>query len=124
MVTGGFRTKAGMRDAVESGATDVVGLARPLAAEPDLPKRLMSGEADAALPVRLDTGIKLIDKVVQGSWYQLQLDRMGRGKPADPELSRLRAFVGYVMPRRNLTPVDEVTLRRRSSGATREPLSA
>ncbi|HEY8208082.1 MAG TPA: NADH:flavin oxidoreductase/NADH oxidase family protein, partial [Myxococcaceae bacterium] len=37
MVTGGFRTAAGMADAVSSRAVDVVGLARPMALEPDLP---------------------------------------------------------------------------------------
>jgi 2,4-dienoyl-CoA reductase-like NADH-dependent reductase (Old Yellow Enzyme family) len=104
MVTGGFRTRAGMEDAIASGATDVVGLARPLAVEPDLPGRLLDGTADAALPIRLAVGIKKLDALIQGGWYQLQLDRMGRGHPADPKLSRVRAVINYVLPRRNLTP--------------------
>lgn len=104
MVTGGFRTRQGMLAALQGGATDVIGLGRPLAVEPELPRRLLSGEAEAALPIRLDTGIKLIDSVVQGSWYQLQIERLGRGHAADPALSRARAFAGYLMPRRHLTP--------------------
>ena len=46
MVTGGFRTRAGMNEALLSGATDLVGLARPLCVEPDLPRRLLAGEAE------------------------------------------------------------------------------
>ncbi len=48
MVTGGFRTRAGMEEAVSSGACDVVGVARPLCVDPDLPKKLMRGEAEMA----------------------------------------------------------------------------
>ena len=40
MVTGGFRTAAGMTDAITSGATDLIGIARPLALQPELPAAL------------------------------------------------------------------------------------
>lgn len=100
LLTGGFRTKAGMLDALEGGAVDVIGMARPIAAEPDLPARLLSGEADAARPVRLATGIKTLDALIQGAWYQAQIDRMGRGLDPKPTLGRLRAIVKYFLPRR------------------------
>jgi 2,4-dienoyl-CoA reductase-like NADH-dependent reductase (Old Yellow Enzyme family) len=105
MVTGGFRTAAGMEDALASGAVDIVGLARPMAAEPDLPQRLLSGEAEAARPVRLATGNKMLDGIIQGSWHQIQLLRMARGLDPDPALSRWRAFVGYFAPRPRLALV-------------------
>lgn len=35
---------------------------------------------------------------------------MGRGEPADPKLSRWRAFFGYLLPRRGLTEVPEAAL--------------
>ena len=38
MLTGGFRSRDGMIDALRSGAVDVIGIARPLAQEPDLPR--------------------------------------------------------------------------------------
>lgn len=47
MVTGGFRSRAGMEDAIASGACDLCGLARPLVIDPDLPNRFMRGEVDS-----------------------------------------------------------------------------
>ena len=54
MVTGGFRTRSGMDDALSEGADgrsscDVIGLARPLCVVPDLPRRLLDGSA-ASVP--------------------------------------------------------------------------
>jgi 2,4-dienoyl-CoA reductase-like NADH-dependent reductase (Old Yellow Enzyme family) len=46
MVTGGFRSRAGMEAAVESGDCDVVGLGRPLCWQPDFPRRLLAREVD------------------------------------------------------------------------------
>lgn len=44
MVTGGFRSRAGMIAALESNACDLIGLARPAAAFPHLPKDLLLNE--------------------------------------------------------------------------------
>ncbi len=99
LLTGGFRTRAGMDEALTSDATDVVGMARPLAFDPDLPGRLLSGEADAATPVKLATGWKLVDSMIQGGWYQAQIMRLGRGQEADPKLARLTALWTYVTHR-------------------------
>ena len=46
MVTGGFRTRAGMERALAGGACDVIGLARPLCLQPELPARLLAGAVD------------------------------------------------------------------------------
>jgi 2,4-dienoyl-CoA reductase-like NADH-dependent reductase (Old Yellow Enzyme family) len=99
MVTGGFRTRVGMEEALVSGAVDVIGMARPFAAEPDLAARLIRGDSDAARTIQLDTGIKKLDAIIQGSWYQLQLNRMAQGLAPDPHLGRTEAFVRYLLPR-------------------------
>lgn len=82
MVTGGFRTETGMADAITSGATDLVGIARPLAVEPDCPKRIMAGESFTSAVRPITTGIRVIDDMalMEVSWYTRQLGRMGKGK--------------------------------------------
>lgn len=82
MVTGGFRTGDGMAAAIESGATDMIGLARPLAVDPDFPRRILAGEAFTSSVKPIKTGIKTIDNMalMEVSWYNRQLGRMGHGK--------------------------------------------
>jgi 2,4-dienoyl-CoA reductase-like NADH-dependent reductase (Old Yellow Enzyme family) len=53
MVTGGFRSKAGMAAALASGALDVIGMARPFCADPHVAAKLLSGEiSEAPFPDR------------------------------------------------------------------------
>jgi 2,4-dienoyl-CoA reductase-like NADH-dependent reductase (Old Yellow Enzyme family) len=96
MLTGGFRSRAGMDAALETGAVDVIGLARPLAVEPDLPRQLLDGTTQRAMSIRLNSPSKLLDAAIVGAWHQYQLRRMGDGDEPDPKLSRTRALWHYV----------------------------
>jgi 2,4-dienoyl-CoA reductase-like NADH-dependent reductase (Old Yellow Enzyme family) len=96
MVTGGFRTADAMRDAVQSGAVDVVGLARPMAIEPDIPRRVLNHETEGVDRPDLSTGFKKLDSFLQGAWYQAQIKRMGAGKRPAPNLSRIGAPLQYI----------------------------
>ena len=95
MVTGGFRTSEGMAAAVDSGATDVVGIARPLAVEPDLPNRVMSGVSVHSVVEPRLTGIKAIDNMamMEVVWFARQLHRMGKGKDPIQNESVLMALI-------------------------------
>lgn len=57
MVTGGFRSRSAMEQALKSGAADVIGLGRPLCTMTDGPKRLLGGMA--ILP-KMETQIALL----------------------------------------------------------------
>ena len=48
MVTGGFRSSSAMEQALESGAADLIGIGRPLCADPDGVKQLLDGRNRAA----------------------------------------------------------------------------
>lgn len=92
MLTGGMRSAEGMAGAL-AGGVDVVGLARPMAVEPDLPNRLLSGETEEALKIELQLGIKKLDDFLEVSWYQQQLMRMAKGQLPDPKSCRVGAVI-------------------------------
>lgn len=92
LLTGGFRTAEGMAGALRSGAVDLVGLARTIAVEPDLPSRLLSGEATEARSVNTRVGVRLFDDLLQTAWYREQLELMALGQEPDPKLSRVKVL--------------------------------
>ena len=95
MVTGGFRTSAGMNAALSSGAMDIVGAARLFAIDPDAARVLLRG-GDSAHQVRpIKTGLKLVDQmgIMEVLWYTRQLRRMANGKTPQPNESGLAAFL-------------------------------
>ena len=95
MVTGGFRSYAGMNSALESGALDIVGVARLMAIDPDAPKALLSGR-DCDYQVRpISTGIRAIDKmgIMEILWYSRQLKRISEGGNPKPHESGIWAFL-------------------------------
>jgi len=95
MVTGGFRTAAGMNEALRSGSLDVVGLARLLAIDPDAPAALLKG-SDSNQQVRpINTGIKAVDRmgIMEVLWYTGQLKRIAKGGEPRPNESGFWAFL-------------------------------
>ena len=95
MLTGGFRSKSAMEQAIKSGATDVIGIGRPMCTMTDAPKRLLGGMA--ILP-KFESQLKLFPdwlsvlrkvKMLRGIegfatqyWYYAQLYALGKtGRP-------------------------------------------
>jgi 2,4-dienoyl-CoA reductase-like NADH-dependent reductase (Old Yellow Enzyme family) len=100
MVTGGFRRRAAMEQAIAGGGADLIGLGRPLCVMTDAPAQLLAGldelpryEDELALfPSwlqflnRLKAVRSLATFAVQ-YWYYAQLDMLGREGRAVPSLS-------------------------------------
>ncbi|MEM9097889.1 MAG: NADH:flavin oxidoreductase/NADH oxidase family protein [Pseudomonadota bacterium] len=78
MVTGGFKTLHQARAAIGDGAADLIGLARGLVVDPDLPKKWEAGRADTPSFPRFDNppegGVT--------AWFTMQITRIANGEAA------------------------------------------
>ena len=106
MVTGGFRTRAAMEEALAKGAADVIGLGRPLCAQPDGAARLLAGAAElpraehglALLPPALSfltriKALRAIDSFAAQFWFYSQIYALGRSGQTDPGKSVFAAML-------------------------------
>ena len=96
LLTGGLRTAAAMRQVVGDGTVDMVGLARPLALEPDLPRRILQGTAESSAVRPLPIGWAPVDAMIEAGWHGAQMARMADGKDPAPNLARWRAINNYL----------------------------
>ena len=106
MVTGGFRTKEGRESAVKSGACEIVGVGRPLCANPFAIKEMFDGKIEQ-LPIyekTLSLGpwifspsspfrlIQALNAFGAQAWFYQQIKRMGDNKLPDLSLGLFSAF--------------------------------
>ncbi len=91
VVTGGFRSGEGMLNALKSGATDMIGLARPLAVYPSLPNDIIQDNAYKITLNRPTTGFAILDKMsmLDITWYEHQLRLLGSGEATKPNLNAM-----------------------------------
>ncbi|CCD69357.1 NADH:flavin oxidoreductase/NADH oxidase N-terminal domain-containing protein [Caenorhabditis elegans] len=73
-LTGGFRTVKAMVEAIENGATQGIGLGRPITAEPDLPKKIIEGLVASSIKNALDENDFGITNLASNT----QMQQMGR----------------------------------------------
>ena len=93
MVTGGFRTRAGIEDALQSNVCQMVGIGRPLCADPYCVKKMIAGELDVLpsfektltlgpsilSPSSPFTIIKVINAFGAMAWFYQQIKNMAKG---------------------------------------------
>jgi 2,4-dienoyl-CoA reductase-like NADH-dependent reductase (Old Yellow Enzyme family) len=104
LVTGGFRKRTVMEQAIESGGVDLVGLGRPMCVDTDAPARLLAGldelnryeQSLSLLPSCLNflSAIPLVRSISGFStmyWFYAQLYAIARNGKADPEMSVFEA---------------------------------
>ena len=121
-VTGGFRSLTTMRDALSRHALDVIGLARPLVTEPDLPRKMMKRTCSAAVRYedRLHIGkgrfgpnsslflFKALNALGPLAWYYRQIIHLAENRPPD-----LKLGVWTALLRHQITEVRLARARRR-----------
>ena len=94
MLTGGFRSVSVMEKALEDGNLDVVGLARPFCLYPNLANQIFNCSVERFETPIPQIGIKFLDKLggVELPWYELQIQRIGKGKSPKINLLAILAF--------------------------------
>lgn len=111
MVTGGFRSRAGMQAALDEGACDLIGIGRPLCTHTEAAGGLLRGEIDALptyektlklaerglfSPTSKLTALKFVNIFGAQGWYYLNLFRLADGLAPDLQRGPLSAFFGYL----------------------------
>ena len=91
MVTGGFRSRAGMEEALASGALDMIGLGRPMCVETDAPNRLLAGAESVGAWER-----EIRPPKAGMGWFALNLIRHGDGLDPDTAMTGEEAMRAYV----------------------------
>ena len=85
IVTGGFRTEEGIEAALSNGDTDLIGLARPLILQTDLPEKLINGQMQPIKLRHFSTRWSWLDHRVGSliglAYYEQQMARLANGKP-------------------------------------------
>ena len=94
LLTGGFRSVSVMEKALEVGNLDVIGLARPFCLYPNLANQIFDGSVERFETPIPQIGIKFLDKLggVELPWYELQIQRIGKGKSPKTNLLAILAF--------------------------------
>jgi len=108
-VTGGFRSRAAMHEAVRAGECEVIGIGRPTITTTDAAEVILAGRAEALNTHSLRYGmrgvlgkltdLKTLDGVLDLNWHTDQLHRLGAGLEPDPHRGRLATTVSLL--RRN-----------------------
>ena len=106
MVTGGFRTREGIEDALQSNVCQIVGIGRPLCADPYCVKKMIAGELEVLpsfektlslgpsilSPSSPFTIIKVINAFGGMAWFYQQIKNMAKGLMPNHKQKLFNAF--------------------------------
>jgi hypothetical protein len=92
-----LRSASVVREVLQSGSVDVIGLARPLAVDPDFAAKLITGDSSIVSPVKPVRFInKQISAMAEAGYHGAQIERMGDGREPNASLSPFRATTHYL----------------------------
>ena len=106
IVTGGFRTREGIEDALQSNVCQIVGIGRPLCADPYCIKKMIAGELEVLpsfektlslgpsilSPSSPFTIIKVINAFGAMAWFYQQIKNMAKGLMPNHKQKLFNAF--------------------------------
>ena len=95
LLTGGFRTVKVMENALAEKKLDLIGLGRPFCLYPNLAEDIFNRKETIFKTPLPTIGIKLLDKIggIELPWYELQIQRLGKGKNPKPNLAAIWALL-------------------------------
>ena len=95
LLTGGFRTVKVMENALAEKKLDLIGLGRPFCLYPNLAQDIFNRKETIFKTPLPTIGIKLLDKIggIELPWYELQIQRLGKGKDPKPNLAAIWALL-------------------------------
>lgn len=110
-VTGGFRQRAFMNEVLAGDELDVVGIARPLCAHPDVLRALISDEIDRLPsdekgkrlgpgwlgPASSSTSMRAFNTQGAVAWFYRQMIEIAHDRAPNPELSARQALVRHLV---------------------------
>ncbi|KAF2767163.1 FMN-linked oxidoreductase [Teratosphaeria nubilosa] len=106
-LSGGFRSRTGMADAIYSGTCDLIGLGRSAVLEPELPRKILLN------PAYDDEGSCAMSHIIKGQWFAKMIPikvvgsglpiqffyynmrRLGKGLRSDPDISIPGVFTSW-----------------------------
>jgi 2,4-dienoyl-CoA reductase-like NADH-dependent reductase (Old Yellow Enzyme family) len=97
MVTGGFRSRAVMQDALAAGALDVVGMARPFTQNPRIAQDLLEGRTERAADPPAMPGLGRLGGMSQAMMSVAQMGLLARGKSPTLRFGGLGAVVAALI---------------------------
>ncbi|HAC34321.1 MAG TPA: NADH:flavin oxidoreductase [Gammaproteobacteria bacterium] len=106
-ITGGFRSRSVMTEALAAGELDLIGMARPFAANPELASELLAGTLEEVPAIerekRIGPGflgvnsplglVKMLTLQGQTGWFAEQMALAAHNQPLDPDLGLLRSMM-------------------------------
>jgi len=97
MVTGGFRARSIMEDALSSGALDVVGMARPFTNNPNVARDLLDGRTERASDPPVMPGLGRLGGTSEAMMSVAQMGLIAKGKSPTLRFGGLGAVVGALV---------------------------
>lgn len=135
-ITGGFRSRSVMDEALSQSVLDVIGIARPTCVEPDAGRKLLADsnyrlpEPEANLylfragfmgPSSSSSFIRLANTQAAVSWFYRQIIALSQGRKVPDQASAFVAYLNYLLRENRLAGQRRRELRKAGLGLLNRP---